>query len=73
MERLQKPWRLRAGPNGRAFVAAPRSLRLRLALWMRGWRHTHYRWWTKPSKNQAAAECGKTPNAHISGAGTASA
>lgn len=60
-ERL-KPWRLRIGGHSRAFVAEPRSRLVRMALWLRGWRHTHYYFWTKPSPNQAALESGKPHN-----------
>lgn len=50
LERLQKPWHIRIGVGSQAFIACPRSPRLKLILWLRGWRHTHYPWWTKLSR-----------------------
>jgi hypothetical protein len=50
------PWHIRHGKYCRAYVQQPRSIFVRLILYMRGWRHTHWTWWSKP--NRAARERG---------------
>lgn len=62
MEHLSKTWRLHCSGYTRAFVQQPASFRLRLVLWLRGWRHTHWTWWSKPGpKQQKLEQGGDTP------------
>ena len=43
-----KPWRFRSSNGWKAiFVHQPRGPLQKLALWLRGYRHTHYYWWTR--------------------------
>lgn len=49
-------WHARIGHFGRAFVTRPTDLRVRLALYVRGWRKHNHLWWGKPSSNQRLME-----------------
>ena len=49
-------WHARVGHFGRAFVTRPTGLRMRLALYIRGWRKHNHLWWGKPSNNQRLLE-----------------
>jgi hypothetical protein len=51
-----KPWHRRSRDGSIAFVLRPSSLLMRIWLYRKGWRHTHYPWWTKRSAKRLAVD-----------------